>query len=112
MEARILHAAARGARLQSQFYNGSTGGSDWREITNLRTYDGRVHPEDEHLEYGPISTALRERALIDDVTWNTEFNLAIAYLNMRWPSWHQELNDEDYLVALLIAAEALADEGL
>jgi hypothetical protein len=52
----------------------------------MRRY--RIHPADEHLQYGPISTALRE---------------------MAFDFWQGK---PDYSWFFLILAEALADEGV
>jgi hypothetical protein len=68
---RLLHAAARGARIQSQWRDAHTPTyQEWQTnnqfvfIDTMRHY--RIHPDDEHLQYGPISTALREIAFTDD----------------------------------------------
>ena len=110
---RLLHAAARGARVQT--WAGVLG---WRS-TNLFgpwSYDDgdRIHPADEHLQYGPISTALREmaehaRAEIQP-SWemglaNFSANNFIDYYDWRWC-------EPDYPLFYLILAEFLADEGM
>ena len=88
-------AAARGARLR---------------IFADKT---RIHPDDAHLQYGPISTALREMAINDlwpSKCWKcaiassaaNEFNV---YLDSRWC-------EPDYPLFYLILAEFLADEGM
>ena len=111
---RLLFAAARGARVQTWI-----GALEWREefrvaISNADQYWVRIHPDDEHLQYGPISTALRRNAedppRIIDGLWPVEKN----YLNV------YKYSDEMYVWAddlhkslmLLLVAEALADEGL
>ena len=106
---RLLFAAARGARIQT--WAGVLG---WRS-TNLFgpwSYDDgdRIHPDDEHLQYGPISTALREWA--EDTTWkySSERVLAIAAAN----EFQVYLGGvrENYPLFYLILAEFLADEGM
>lgn len=110
---RLLFAAARGARIQA--WAGELG---WR-VTHLFgpwSYDdgNRIHPDDAHLQYGPISTALRKNAeeppRTTEAIWPVERN----YLNV------YKYSDEMYVWAddlhkslmLLLVAEALADGGL
>ena len=88
-------AAARGARIQ------------------IFVAETRIHPADAHLQYGPVSTALREMAINDlwpSKCWKcaiassaaNEFNV---YLDSRWC-------EPDYPLFYLILAEFLADEGM
>lgn len=104
---RLLFAAARGARIESEYHNWSTGGYDWREA-NLNNLSGsRIHPDDEHLQYGPISSALHEAAengrpnAFTGIP-NLELHTDAAY----------KLEPLERSLFLLILAEALADEGL
>jgi len=91
---RLLFAAARGARMQR------SAASDW---------EYRIHPDDAHLQYGPISTALREMA--EDYSWNPswEHRVAHAAADDFAVKFHGE---PDYPLFYLILAEALADSGL
>ena len=61
---RILFAAARGARIQVMYQR------VWIPLTHIslepNAHAYHIHPEDAHLEYGPISTLLREMALTGD----------------------------------------------
>jgi hypothetical protein len=55
---RLLFAAARGARIEYKLW----GTDKWaeKEAWGLSdTTEYRIHPKDAHLQYGPISTALR-----------------------------------------------------
>jgi hypothetical protein len=84
-------AAARGARIQ------------------IFVAETRIHPDDEHLQYGPISTALREIALTGDYKDDTipYFALAVAR------QFQVYFGDEpDYPLFYLFLAEFLADEGM
>ena len=104
---RLLFAAARGARIQT--WAGVLG---WRS-TNLFgpwSYDDgdRIHPDDEHLAYGPISTALRNDALGLPLTETCWF----ANLELRSDGDLYTLSPNDRYVFLLLMAEALADEGM
>ena len=105
---RLLHAAARGARVQT--WAGVLG---WRS-TNLFgpwSYDDgdRIHPDDAHLAYGPVSTALREMA--EYYSWNPswEHRVAHAAADDFAVKFHGE---PDYPLFYLILAEFLADEGM
>ena len=69
----------------------------------------RIHPDDAHLAYGPISTALRKRA----ETGSFEFENPMH--QMAWFSYvGQWCFDDEAQVQwyCLFSAEALADEGL
>ena len=104
---RLLFAAARGARVQT--WAGVLG---WRS-TNLFgpwSYDDgdRIHPDDEHLQYGPISTALRDGALglpLTDTCW-------FSKLLLHTDGDLHTLPPFDRYIFLLLMAEALADEGM
>lgn len=113
---RLLHAAARGARIQLYVEKGNLPEQRWRTVHTVPTFpcaDFRIHPEDAYLQYGPISSALREVADAD-----------LRYPDVRVPpygSWYTNYSDAlnfghaDELhkaLYLLILAEALADEGL
>ena len=106
---RLLHAAARGARIQYR----SPVEHKWKanfflpNCLNDSLY--RIHPEDAHLEYGPISTALLK--LAEDDSWNPskERSLAIAVARQ----FQVYFGDEpDYPLFYLFLAEFLADEGM
>jgi hypothetical protein len=72
----------------------------------------RIHPADEHLQYGPISTVLREMAenFKYDSSWEHFLaNSAANEFTMFFDSRHGE---PDYPLFYLILAEFLADEGM
>jgi hypothetical protein len=108
---RLLFAAARGARIEQWV----AVNVDW-EIIKRAPFTGdmlyRIHPDNEHLQYGPISSALREFALRGENFWSNDIDAAFAYVDYLWPSWCKGLGGDDYLTTLLFMAEALADEGL
>ena len=89
---RLLFASARGARVR------------------IFEYETRIHPDDEHLQYGPISTALRKMAADD--SWNPSLYrvLAIAAANA-FRVYFGGVR-EDYPLFYLFLAEFLADEGM
>ena len=112
---RLLHAAARGARIEGLYQRG------WIPVFAVRTdgltdgqYKYRIHPDDEHLQYGPISTALREMAE-DPALWTSKcwkWSIAISAaneFNVYLDAWRCE---PDYPLFYLCLAEFLADEGM
>ena len=103
---RLLFAAARGARIEAEckgIWSGVAG------IHLVPKFNYRIHPDDAHLQYGPISTALLK--LAEDDSWNPseERSLAIAVARQ----FQVYFGDEpDYPLFYLFLAEALADEGM
>ena len=93
---RLLFAAARGARLR------------------IFEYETRIHPDDTHLAYGPISTALREMAeharAENQPSW--EQGLSNFAANEFTQYFDSRQGEPDYPLFYLILAEFLADEGL
>lgn len=110
---RLLHAAARGARIQTKWVD---SGDSWQAtgqlvlVEDMRYY--RIHPADAHLQYGPISTALREMAenFKYDSSW--EHFLANSAANEFTEYFSYRDGEPDYPLFYLILAEALADEGM
>jgi hypothetical protein len=115
---RLLFAAARGARIQYR----SPIDRNWKEsafrlwpdLHDCKTADSlyRIHPNDEHLQYGPISTALLEMA--EDSKYNSSWEhfLANAAANEFTEFFDSRTGEPDYPFFYLILAEALADSGL
>ena len=124
---RLLHAAARGARIQ--FYGQYGYSHTWAEITRIpldeanRVYY-RIHPDDAHLQYGPISTELRkaaeniaEKAYLQDLLGHYGIAAIDDYLSRSDEfgyCWDKAMNATamQKQLFLLILAEALAEEGL
>ena len=110
---RLLFAAARRARVQreQQLITGTGTKTRWDDVPIQWGLDDelRIHPDDAHLQYGPISTALREMA--EDYSWNPswEHRVAHAAADDFAVKFHGE---PDYPLFYLILAEALADSGL
>ena len=108
---RLLHAAARGARIEGLYQRG------WIPVFAVRTdgltdgqYKYRIYPDDEHLQYGPISTELRKMAADDSWKPGSYRVLAVAAAN----AFQVYLGGvrEDYPLFYLFLAEFLADEGM
>ena len=115
---RLLHAAARGARIERAYFKYPTVWEQsrllWAKEPTDSDYDYRIHPDDAHLQYGPISTALREMAEDPPSIVENIYPVQRHYLNV------YKYSDEMYMWAdhlhksliLLLVAEALADEGM
>ena len=111
---RLLHAAARGARIQEQ----RQFGSKWVDtvcivIPDYEVTPQRIHPDDAHLQYGPISTALRKNAKSFDARHTSGLPYVEGYFI--FTNAEADCLDADELhrsLFLLILAEALAEEGL
>ena len=84
-------------------------------VSDMRYY--RIHPNDEHLQYGPISTALREMA-INDLWYPPSWQISLAStVSLDVEREFSELlfsrrENEDYPLFYLFLAEFLADEGM
>ena len=110
---RLLHAAARGARIEGLYQRG------WIPVFAVRTdgltdgqYKYRIHPDDQYLQYGPISTALRDMA--EQYTYAKCWQDQIADAVADEFTDHYTLRDcePDYPLFYLFLAEFLADEGM
>jgi hypothetical protein len=110
---RLLHAAARGARIQGRWIDDTP---QWHTVRKVYLVEDlpyqRIHPEDAHLQYGPISTALREMA--EQYVWSTrwENQLANAAEKEFTEFFDSRTGEPDYPLFYLFLAEFLADEGL
>ena len=110
---RLLHAAARGAKIQTKWVD---SGAQWQTTGQLVLVDDmryyRIHPDDAHLQYGPISTALRDMAE-DDGTWRTDLRWNIAHIVANeFNDYYDWQCEPDYPLFYLFLAEYLADEGM
>ena len=106
---RILFAAARGARIEALHQRCWIPLTHISIVPNAHAY--RIHPEDAHLEYGPISTALREMA--EDYSWNPSWEHYAAHaVEDRFTLLDRQHCEPDYPLFYLFLAEFLADEGM
>jgi hypothetical protein len=111
---RLLFAAARGARIERLDDHAP------RTVTlvHLQPEDGftyRIHPKDAHLQYGPISTSIREDAVLARDTHGLVFSTTMGKFWLGVEDYKDYMHCYDELhrsLFLLILAEALADEGL
>lgn len=111
---RLLFAAARRARVEKWVAHHG----EWQEA---RHFNGetdtfyRIHPEDVHLAFGPISTALREEAALCYELQPLVYDASYGTWGIAIHDWYKFRACDDELhrsIFLLILAEALADEGL
>ena len=108
---RLLHAAARGARIQKLECPGDWVEADSVPLDEYNTFymHRRIHPEDEHLQYGPISTLLREMALTGDCDGD---DIPYIRTTLITEEGYWKSTEDQKCVFCLILAEALADEGM
>jgi hypothetical protein len=114
MNSRLLFAAARGARIQlfDRFAEWVPAHTVFVEHGMEGHFPRRIHPDDEHLAYGPISSALRDAAAaggkLDLTGQDGRAADACASYSAVW--WYvEELHRSLFL---LLLAESLCDEGL
>jgi hypothetical protein len=119
---RLDFAYARGARCQWRFKdrhpaddgNWFTGApprvvrkGSWAEVKEFR-----LHPDDEHLQYGPISSALRHEALTTCQSPTGPQSLGMhVYPIVTYDEFYGAGSDVNSMHKLFMA-ELLADEGL
>ena len=113
---RLIHAAARGARIEA-FNQLRWIPTIWIPTIAVRVVDGphidyRIHPDDAHLQYGPISTALQEMAENDSWRSGWARYLAHAAANEFTEHFDSRQGEPDYPLYYLFLAEFLADEGM
>jgi hypothetical protein len=121
---RLLFAAARGARIQ-RLMQCPHRWENYQLVAPLRASDeDRIHPDDEHLQYGPISTELRkaaeniaEKAYLQDLLGHYGIAAIDDYLSRSDEfgyCWDKAMNATamQKQLFLLILAEFLADSGL
>lgn len=107
---RILHAAARGARIEALSDGHWYGVGGIVIPKDLRTL--RIHPADAALEYGPASSALREMSeTMEPPTINIDGCGITLWVQENEVEWHCATPLHQSLF-LLFLAEALADCGL
>ena len=110
MNPRIAFAFARGARVQ-YFYQ-----LRWEEALSLNrssSYEWRIHPADEHLQYGPVSSRVRAAALSQPFSNVIQEQYGVDITAEVTSVYHNDFMDEYHIrMYQLFMAEALADEGL
>jgi hypothetical protein len=121
----LLHAAARGARLQLDY--GYPEPYRWKNVAIMPSRDSkidqwRIHPADQHMRYGPISSVLAEMAE-KPPAWFAEFrtrriweevasDLAYRGFDCDQFAWHNNTSTLDRSLFLLLVAESLIEDGL
>ena len=119
---RLLFAAARGAKIEvnSCLLHYRPTYQNWWRVTQkwsaMHESVIRIHPADEHLQYGPISTALREMAKQPKVRVHKvvlpHFGFTIFAESENEAREVLQCDTLTHSLFYLILAEALADEGL
>lgn len=116
----LLHAAARGARLQKY----DTFDWKWKKVElwealwNIElNYSVRIHPDDEHLMWGPLSRQYYEAAMFGDAgKFADEVKTALLhFVSMDCDEWfkhYAEADEPTRRMILLTIALALRDEGM
>jgi hypothetical protein len=117
----LLHAAARGARLEIW----SDLASKWVENEGMRPFKDEkwhIHPKDQHLRYGPISSVLYEAAKnppewYAQLPFGGEFRedaaLELIYKELKRNQFNWRLlSPTEKSVFLLFVAESLIEDGL
>ena len=105
---RLKFAWARGAQIQVTYEDG------WQNtrvpFSEKWAYEYRIHPDDEHLAYGPLSAAL-----IDSAQHHVAEPLGIAALEiatLMYSNGQATGSYDEWVFFYLFVAELLADEGL
>lgn len=108
---RLKFAYARGARIEVQFSTHPWSPLIGDTIHNAVRFNPlRIHPDDAHLEYGPISSAMQDIVLYPSQTeWSPYKEMALVYID---EYAGQGYSDETWAMCGLFLAEYLADEGL
>lgn len=110
---RLLFAAARGARIQFSIYENEWYKARELDISGDDHWNERIHPADEHLQYGPISTAYREAAEIPEGYPNVLVkDVGAIYASIKNYNDYRQADNMTKQFYLLFLAEYLADEGL
>lgn len=104
---RLKFAWARGARAQ---INISSGWID-TSIDSVYGNERRIHPDDEHLQYGPVSTAMLELALYPEFSAKGYAANQLSLALFGYGDYYEGDNNE-WNFFYLFVAELLADEGL
>jgi len=117
---RLKFAWARGARIEiyqpskDAWHAYSKPGAISLDYISVRI-ELRTHPDDEHLAYGPLSSALRELA-IDPMGEPAGYNARDAARLFEQQIWYEadarSSTVDEYRMFRLFVAEYLADEGL
>ena len=115
---RLKFSEARGARIQYLSpYREDMDSPRWRDISNprgdpLNTY--RIHPEDAHLEYGPISSALRDDVLFEEnrLDYSPYSEMAWKWINEYMMNFGELPDSDTVRFFALSVAEYFADMGI
>lgn len=109
---RILFAAGRRARIQYRYREGKWIPASGVSLIKKDGHLWRIHPDDEHLQYGPVSSELRGAAATGRALGLISEPGKMASIALRSEAWDCIYADELHRsLFLLLMAESLADEG-
>lgn len=105
---RLLVAASRGARMI--YTDGLFEGKEASTLYGFAYCDDYyiIHPDDAHLQYGPIATELRKMAL-DPMYTNFD---SVRGMAITWADIVRFTTTDEASWVYLFAAELAADEGM
>lgn len=117
----LLHAAARGARLQwfdthtRRWFSATSIPLNTKFVSIGEFYS--IHPDDEHLMWGPLSRQYYEAALFGDVSSMFDPDLEVVGVKCgidgeEWDRHYAEADEPTRRMILLTIAYALRDEGM
>ena len=116
---RLLVAASRGARVQGarRTLSGGSGNmrfhTEWVGVGAAGLWGGlqRIHPEDVHLQYGPVSTELRRAAETGKFRFTVESYMARDFYSGAFADCMAK-DSEHFIWLCAFAAELAADAGM
>ena len=113
---RLKFAWARGARLQVPVLEWGTDKQiAWatEDMPDHLTWPiARIHSDDEHLQYGPVSTAFRDMALyLDNIELPEEVEVFMDLAGSNYPMSAWSSDEIEINFCRLMFAEYLADQG-
>ncbi len=112
---RLKFAWARGARIEWRDPYADRYSKLW-SIRLLPAWDEnqsyRIHPEDEHLQYGPLSSTLRNSVIYDAPIDSLEYRAAQMIFNALYDFPPGPTRQFDWGMQKLAFSEYLADLGL
>ena len=125
-DARLLFAAARGARVEVRYYLGGVWKpSDYIRVRNHRSSNHvrRINPADADLQYGPVSSQIRRAAENPPMFFAGIGDLAFAHVidhcgdftpgvQQTSKKCYGHVDDLHKSIFFLLLAESLADDGL
>ena len=115
----LLHAAARGAKLEVDLQSGYGWESNWQQYMPVKGdgFKWRIRSKDSHLRYGPIGSVLAKKATnppryIDSFADIGLNSFCIAISDPEFRQYQDCRNQLTRSLFLLLVAESLIEDGL